>query len=55
MVFRYFGFAVATVLIRLALTAPRIWDAALGLAATLFAVALTWAYNLAVGTLRQEE
>ena len=44
-VFRYFGFAVATVLVRLALTAPRIIDAALGIAATVFSVALTWAYN----------
>jgi hypothetical protein len=44
-VFRYFGFAVATVLVRLALTAPRIIDAALGVGATLFAIALTWAYN----------
>ncbi len=46
-VFRYFGFAVATVLIRLALTAPRVIDAALGVAATLFAIALTWVYNRA--------
>ena len=45
-VFRYFGFAVATVLIRLALTAPRVVDAALGVTATLFAIALTWIYNL---------
>ena len=44
-VFRYFGFAVATVLVRLALTAPRIIDAALGVGATVFSVALTWAYN----------
>lgn len=44
-VFRYFGFAVATVLIRLALTAPRVVDAGLGIAATLFAIALTWVYN----------
>ncbi len=44
-VFRYFGFAVATVLIRLALTAPRVVDAALGVTATLFAIALTWVYN----------
>jgi hypothetical protein len=50
-VFRYFGFAVATVLIRLALTAPRIWDASLGLGATLFAVALTWVYNRAADDL----
>jgi len=46
-VFRYFGFAVATVMIRLALTAPRVIDAALGVAATLFAIALTWVYNRA--------
>jgi hypothetical protein len=44
-VFRYFGFAVATVLIRLALTAPRVIDAALGVVATVFAIALTWIYN----------
>jgi hypothetical protein len=47
-VFRYFGFAVATVLIRLALTAPRFVDAGLGITAALFAVALTWVYNLSV-------
>lgn len=46
-VFRYFGFAVATVLIRLALTAPRVLDAALGVAATLFALALVWVYDRA--------
>jgi hypothetical protein len=40
---------VATVLVRLALTAPRIYDAALGLGATLFAIALTVAYNHAAG------
>jgi hypothetical protein len=45
--FRYFGFAVATILVRLALSAPRMVDAALGLGASLFALALTWAYNLA--------
>jgi hypothetical protein len=45
MVFRYFGFAVSTVLIRLALTAPRVVDAGLGVVATLFAIALTWVYN----------
>lgn len=44
-VFRYFGFAVATVLIRLALTAPRVVDAGLGVIATVFAIALTWVYN----------
>jgi hypothetical protein len=46
-VFRYFGFAVSTVLIRLALTAPRVVDAGLGVTATLFAIALTWVYNRA--------
>ena len=46
-VFRYFGFAVATVMIRLALTAPRVVDAGLGVGATLFAIALTWVYNRA--------
>lgn len=35
------------VLIRLALTAPRIIDAGLGVVATLFAIALTWVYNTA--------
>jgi hypothetical protein len=45
-VFRYFGFAVATVLIRLALTAPRFIDAGLGVTAAIFAVGLTWLYNL---------
>jgi hypothetical protein len=44
-VFRYFGFAVATVLIRLALTAPRVVDAALGVTATLYAICLTWIFN----------
>lgn len=46
-VFRYFGFAVSTVLIRLALTAPRFIDAGLGITAALFAVAVTWVYNRA--------
>lgn len=44
-VFRYFGFAVATVFIRLALTAPRFVDAGLGITAAVFAVGLTWIYN----------
>jgi hypothetical protein len=46
-VFRYFGFAVATVLIRLALTAPRFIDAGLGITAAVFSVGLTWLYNQA--------
>jgi hypothetical protein len=45
-VFRNSGFAVATVLVRLALTAPPYFNALLGLAATLFACGLTWAYNV---------
>ncbi|MEJ2190026.1 MAG: hypothetical protein P8Y93_11575 [Acidobacteriota bacterium] len=53
-VFRYFGFAVSTVLIRLALTAPRVIDAGLGVTATLFAIALTWVYNRAQRTLGEE-
>ncbi len=46
-VFRYFGFAVTTVLVRLALTAPSYFDAMLGIAATGFGVLLTPAYNRA--------
>jgi hypothetical protein len=52
-VFRYFGFAVATIMIRLALTAPRFIDAALGVGATLFSIALTWAYNRTAPALRE--
>ncbi|HSL16328.1 MAG TPA: hypothetical protein VLB51_00315 [Methylomirabilota bacterium] len=52
-VFRYFGFAVATVLIRLALTAPRFIDAGLGITAALFALALTWLYNHAAPALEK--
>jgi hypothetical protein len=45
-VFRYFGFAVATLLIRLALVAPPYIDAALGVGATLFAIGLAVTYNI---------
>jgi phosphate starvation-inducible membrane PsiE len=48
-VLRYFGFAAATVLIRLALTAPRFVDAGLGIVAALFALALTWVCNRSTG------
>jgi hypothetical protein len=44
-VFRNFGFAAATVMIRLALAGPHYFDAALGIGAALFAVGLTLAYN----------
>jgi hypothetical protein len=44
-VFRNSGFALATLLIRLALTAPPYYNAALGIGAALFAVLLAWTYN----------
>jgi len=44
-VFRNSGFAVATVMIRLALAGPRYLDAALGVGAALFAIGVTLAYN----------
>jgi hypothetical protein len=44
-VFRNSGFAVATVVIRLALTAPPFVNVALGLGAALFAIGITWFYN----------
>ncbi len=44
-VFRNSGLAVATVLLRLALAAPPFFNAALGLAAALFALGLSVAYN----------
>lgn len=44
-VFRNSGFAVATVVLRLALTAPSYYKAVLGVAGAAFAVALTLAYN----------
>jgi len=44
-VFRNSGLAVATVLLRLGLAAPAFFNAALGIAAALFAVALTLACN----------
>jgi len=44
-VFRNSGFAAATVFMRVALTAPPYVNAALGLAACLLALGVTWAYN----------
>ena len=44
-VFRNSGLAVATVLLRVALAAPPFYNAALGLAAALFALGLTIACN----------
>ncbi|MBU1002213.1 MAG: hypothetical protein KKE73_06790 [Proteobacteria bacterium] len=44
-VFRNSGLALATLLIRLALSAPPYWNTALGVSSALFAVGLTMAYN----------
>jgi hypothetical protein len=44
-VFRNSGFAAATVFMRLALAAPAVYNAALGLLAVAFACVLTYAYN----------
>lgn len=45
-VFRNSGFAVTTILIRLALTAPAYYNVGLGVCAMIFALGLTWAYNV---------
>jgi hypothetical protein len=45
LVLRNSGFAAATVLIRLALTAPPFINGVLGVGATVLAIGLTWAYN----------
>lgn len=44
-VFRNSGFAFATVLIRLALTAPPYFNVLIGVGAVLFAIGITFAYN----------
>ncbi|NTU52141.1 MAG: hypothetical protein HGA97_00260 [Chlorobiaceae bacterium] len=44
-VFRNSGFAVATVLIRLALTAPPYYSVLLGIGSMVFAIGITFAYN----------
>lgn len=44
-VFRNSGFAVATVLIRLALTAPSYINVLLGIGSVVFAIGITYAYN----------
>ncbi len=53
-VFRNSGFALATVVLRLALTAPPYYDAALGAGAILYVLGLTMAYNLYI-PLSEEE
>jgi len=54
-VFRNSGFAIATVLIRLALIAPPPFNAVLGVGAALFALGLTVAYNRFAPQLESEE
>ncbi|MGH7673266.1 MAG: hypothetical protein ACREMC_10225 [Gemmatimonadales bacterium] len=53
--FRYFGFAVATLLVRLGLTAPPPLDAALGLGAATFAWGLTLAFNAFAPVLAEDQ
>ena len=43
--FRNSGFAVATVVVRLALTAPPFFNVLLGVGAMVFAIGITFAYN----------
>lgn len=52
-VFRNSAFALATVLIRLALTAPSPYNALLGVSAALYSIALTLAYNKYAPILRE--
>ncbi len=52
-VFRNSAFALATVLIRLALTAPPLYNALLGLIAALYTIGLTLAYNEFAPILRE--
>lgn len=54
-VFRNSAFAVTTILIRIALTAPPFYNAGLGLAAAVFALGLTLAYNSFAVTLTKAE
>ncbi len=54
-VFRNSGLAVATVLLRLALSAPAFANAALGVAAAAFALGLTLAYHRVAPVLGREE
>jgi hypothetical protein len=55
LVLRNSGFAAATVLIRLALTAPPFINGALGVGATVLAIGLTWAYNRNVSVPRPSD
>ncbi|MFH1152189.1 MAG: hypothetical protein V1793_00080 [Pseudomonadota bacterium] len=53
-VFRNSGFAVATVLLRVGITAPAYYDVGLGIAAAVYAMGITLAYNLFAGMKKQE-
>jgi hypothetical protein len=44
-IFRNSGFALTTVIIRIAITAPEYYRVVIGITAVLFAFVLTWAYN----------
>lgn len=55
LVLRNSGFAAATVLIRLALTAPPFINGILGVGATLLAIGLTWAYRRNVAAPRPSD
>jgi hypothetical protein len=48
-ILRNSGYAVSTLLLRLSLTAPPYYDAGIGVAAALFALALTWTSNTFYG------
>ncbi|MFN3597991.1 MAG: hypothetical protein ACK41D_12070 [Rubricoccaceae bacterium] len=54
-VFRNAGFALSTVVLRVALVAPPLVNVGLGLAATAFVVVLTMAYNAAMGPVETAE
>ncbi len=54
-VFRNSGFALATVLIRLAVTAPTYYNVALSLGSVVFAVCLTLAYNAFTPSLKTSQ
>ena len=47
--FRNSGFALATVVIRIALSAPPFWSAALGVCAMVFTLGVAFSYNLHTG------
>lgn len=54
-VFRNSGFALATVVLRLALSAPPYFSAALGICAALYVLGLTWIYNFFVSNIKRAD